>query len=48
MIRRVDRCWFRVLVLVSGWVDDRAQAHRRREMWRRFRRSLKRQRAELN
>lgn len=48
MMQKLDKCWFRALARVSGWVDDRAQAHRRREMRRRFQRLVARQRADLN
>ena len=48
MMRRLDKCWFRLLATVNGWVVRRARAHRRREMLRRLERYLASQKPHLN
>ena len=44
----LDKLWFRVLIGLGVWVDHRAQAYRRRKVWRQFRRLVARQRAYWN
>lgn len=48
MIRKLDKLWFRLLCATYRWLVRRAQAHSRREKWRRFRRHLEWQRSALN
>jgi hypothetical protein len=48
MMRKLDRCWFRVLAAAHRWMVRRAQAHYRREKMRRFRKFLAWQKAHLN
>ena len=48
MMRRLDKCWFRLLARVNGWVVRRARAHCRRETLRRLERELSWQKPHLN
>jgi hypothetical protein len=47
-MRRLDRCWFRVLAAVNGWTVRHARAHCRREALRQLRRHLECQKPQLN
>ena len=48
MMRRLDKCWYRVLGVVHLWVVRRAQASYRREVLRHLRRHVGWQRPLLN
>lgn len=48
MIRKLDKLWFRLLGTLYRWVLRRANAHCRREKFRRFQRLLASQKAYLN
>ena len=48
MIRRLDKCWIRVLRVALDWVCRHGHAHYRREAVRRLRRELAWQNPHLN
>ena len=48
MIRKLDKLWFRILGRIHVWTIRRAEAHCRREKYRRFPRLLASSRDFLN